>query len=156
MDSWQIFDDCIVLLSMLGPSTPARTQHSDLKSGRDDSQNQWHVFLDQLSLLCDYKPGGKTVASIAGEQITEGSKFWLATNASHYLKAKGHLKWILKELQDLVIDIRSNREDTQYRIFKESILFSHERVKNYSQRLCKLVQHSRELRRDDCTGKARA
>src|SRR5665213_3081881 len=133
-DTLQVFDESIVLLSMLSPSNRPRTQRSDLNSGANDSHAKWHVFLDHLAWLCDYKTGGKTVASIAAEKVVRGSKFWLASNANCVSLAVKHLKWVLRELQSLAINTDSNSEDTQNRIFAKSVTFSRERVEFYSQR----------------------
>ncbi|EME77599.1 uncharacterized protein MYCFIDRAFT_205233, partial [Pseudocercospora fijiensis CIRAD86] len=41
-------------------------------------QSDWHRFQDELALLCDPGNAGQTVCSIAVEQTSSASLFWIA------------------------------------------------------------------------------
>ena len=151
-DQIQDFDECVILLSMLGPSLSLQSQLSATDFKSREPQTKWHLFLDQLSWLCDYKTSGKTVASVAAESETSGTTFYLSSNSASVSKATKHLKWVLGEIKIFVAGPGANSEETQRRLFQRSVSFSRERVAFYSQKLQELVRSSRSLRQDSHAG----
>ena len=145
-------DEITVLLSMSGPSQQFRFERHHIVIDMNDLSARWHLFLDNLSWLCDYRPGGKTVASIAAEKTDAGSKFWLATNASGISMVKKHLNCVLQEVQSLATNPSTEVEDVRYRIFRRSITFSHQRIEFYSNTLCALTQQAHSLRETASAG----
>ena len=151
-DVIQEFNECIVLLSMLGPSISSQSQRSAIETDTQEPENRWHMFLDQLSWLCDYKTAGKTVASIAVTAEPSGTVFCLASNSDSVSTASKHLKWLLGEIQNFVPNASTDREETQRRIFQRCVSFSRERVESYSESLQTLIQSSRSLKKDNHGG----
>ena len=129
------FDEATVILSMLGPSKWSRPQHRNTETSTGQLDNRWHLFLDHLCWLCNYKTGGKTVVSITAEETLHGSKLWVASNAPCVSRITKHLKRMLQELQSFAMNADSSIEDTQRRVFRRFIVFSHERIAFYAEKL---------------------
>jgi hypothetical protein len=131
------FYEPLVLLDVLDPTRGKRNSRLSSDLGSDSSYNLWCRFLDQLSWMCDYKRGGDTVSAIAAEETTNGPTFWLAANKNSEKKAKPHLEWILGQLESLPGRVIKEVEEE---ILIRCIKFSENKVKNYSRKLCNLIQ----------------
>lgn len=53
-------------------------------------------YLDHISWICDYKPGGETVTAISIESIAEGNKYWQSTKEGSVEKSCAHLECLVK------------------------------------------------------------
>lgn len=134
------FSDYLCLLSLCGPTVPPSVQH------KGSTQSAWAQFLDELGWLCDYKPGGKTVAAVAAG--CEGSKirYWVANNNGCGLLVAKHLSWVLEKLQIVISDGKAAHE-VEVQIFKKCIGFSRKRVTEYANKLHLFIGFSKSLGR---------
>lgn len=128
----------VCLLSLCGP-TPTPSPQQD-----GDRDRAWTHFLDDLAWMCDYRPGGKSVTSVAAELRGSKTRFWMATNDTCGLMATKHLSWVLERLQTLSESI-DTRQQAETQIFEQSIKFSRTRVIQYAKILHKLIGYSKEL-----------
>ena len=147
------FDELIILLSLLVPMKLSRVHHREIEVCHD-THRQWHSFLDNLCWLCDFRSGGKTVASVGVEDTGRGSRFWLATNSENQSKAGKFLKRIIYELHNLATDPHETMSVIRGRIFKKAIKFAHRRVGDYGGKLCYFIQTSRVLLSSRSEGKS--
>lgn len=98
-------------------------------------RSEWQQFLDGISWLCDEKPGGKTVTSIAVSQAVRKSIFWIACNARTNDERTAYLRDILQDLRRLSEPSPPNIESIGTTIANKSIKRSFRRVANYLGRL---------------------
>jgi hypothetical protein len=75
------------------------------------------------------------VVSIAAEETLHGSKLWVVSNAPCVSRITKHLKWMLQELQSLAMNADSSIDDAQRRVLRRSIVFGHERIAFYAEKL---------------------
>jgi len=76
------FYEPLILLKILEPTQGRQNPQVQTESTAEEFRDVWGNFLDCLSWLCDYKPGGKTVASVAAQGEPKGPVFWLAAHNS--------------------------------------------------------------------------
>lgn len=124
-DVSKAFYEAVILISILRPSS----SHSKVL------RSSWHVFLDDLSWLCDTQSGGQTVTSIGAEQISHALRFWISANGRVKPRSLALLKWILLELQKLACNSELVAQDVETQIFNAAIYNSHEKVGDYFRRL---------------------
>jgi hypothetical protein len=132
------FYEPLVLLRILEPTRGSRKHEMPLESTDGSFQTRFHRFVDDLSWLCDYRTGGRTVSSIAVEDTPQGPIYWLAANESPDKKVKDHLERILQQLESLA----SSPEEAsvvELAITRQSVPFSREKVKHYVRQLGKAV-----------------
>nr|POE48928.1 hypothetical protein CFP56_39025 [Quercus suber] len=105
-------------------------------SGRSkNTKLVWHTFLDDLCWLCDTESGGSTTTSIAAEDISGMTQFWIVAKKRVKDKALAHLRMALSELQRLAFDSDVSGVEVGARIYEASIFISHEKVGDYIRRL---------------------
>jgi hypothetical protein len=136
------FYEPLVLLRILEPTRGSRKHDMPLESTDDSYQMSCHRFLDNLSLLCDYRTGGRTVSSIAVEETPQGPIFWLAANESPDKKLKDHLERILQQLESLVSSAQESSV-VELAIRRQSIQLSREKVKHYIRQLGKAMDQAK-------------
>lgn len=72
-DQTKLFYNCLVLVTALQTPTSQRNSSSHTDAG-------WRRFLNDLCWLCDTDTGGKTVVSLAVEQLQHRKlRIWLAS-----------------------------------------------------------------------------
>lgn len=98
-------------------------------------RSEWQQFLDGISWLCDEKPGGKTVTSIAVSQAVQNSIFWVACNARSNDERIAYLRDIFQDLRRLSEPSPPTPESIGTTIANKSIKRSFRRVTNYLGRL---------------------
>lgn len=146
-----VLGEYVALLSFLDPpTTPDTKTKSQIK--RPLSRTSGQKFLDHLSWLCDPLPRGRTVASIAVQGSSSGSNFWIASNNGSSRGVKKHLQWLLGRLRQLV-DGSETREVVCKEIFRKSVNFSRERVRNYLEQLKTIASHCLLLQETNERGK---
>ena len=99
-----------------------------------------HIFLDRLSWICDYEPGGDTVSAIALERNVVGVTAWLATSRKAVQKVETHLKYILECLQSTRTLSAGRLHDLAQEMCTVCIDFAHERVRRYTKLCCDYVK----------------
>jgi hypothetical protein len=132
------FYEPLVLLRILEPTRGLRRHEMPSESTDGSFQTHFHNFVDNLSWLCDYRTGGRTVSSIAVEETPQGPIYWLAANESPNKKVKDHLERTLQQLEGLA----SSPEEAsvvELAITRQSVQFSREKVKHYVRQLGKAV-----------------
>ena len=128
------FYEPLVLLRILDP-TRGKQASALMQSGASNLEETWHRFLDQLSWICDYEPGGDTVSSIAAQTTPDGPVFWLAANKDPALKALPHLLWVLEKLENSYEISPLEIEELEDEITTRCIEFGKNKVRNYGRRL---------------------
>jgi OTT_1508-like deaminase len=136
------FYEPLVLLRILEPTRGSRKHEMPLESSDESFKIRCHRFLDNLSWLCDYRTGGRTVSSIALEETPQGPIYWLAANQSPNKKVRDHLERILQQLESLASS-PEKASVVQLAIRRQSIQFSREKVKYYVCQLGKAVEHAK-------------
>ena len=114
------------------------------ESTDESIQSCCHRFLDNLSWLCDYRTGGRTVSSIGIEDTPQGPIYWLAANERPNEKVIVHLERILKQLESL----KSSQKAPsllELAIRQQSVQFSREKVKHYIRQLGKAVNDAKRI-----------
>ena len=79
-------------------------------------KDSWHIFLDSLSVLCDYKTGGESVTAIAAErnyQSKSNKTFWILVNGQQpesetASRASSHLTALLGSLHQITQGGKAN------------------------------------------------
>lgn len=114
------------------------TRGPQFKKKKDD----WHTFLDSLSILCDHKTGGETVTSVAAERdckIQGKTTFWILINGRRpmsetALRASDHLNGLMEKLHQIA---RSGQVDEQMMLesFHHSVRKAKDRANNYRKKL---------------------
>ncbi|KAK4496860.1 hypothetical protein PRZ48_011309 [Zasmidium cellare] len=100
----------------------------------NDGYKTWRRYLDNLSYLCDFKSGGKTVVSLYAQDAANDTVFWLATNhpgGETKNRMRNHLVFILNELSSTPRSI----DDPTQAIMQQSIKLSADKVKHYYNKL---------------------
>jgi len=124
-DIANLFYEAVILISILRPSS----SHSKVP------RSSWHIFLDDLSWLCDTQSGGQTVTSVAAEQISHAVRFWISANGRVKSRSLTHLKWILSELQKLACNSDLAAGDVEVQVLDAAVHSSHEKVGDYLRKL---------------------
>lgn len=124
-DITRSFYEALILFSILRPSSGHSKVH----------RSSWHVFLDDLSWLCDTQSGGKTVVSIGTEQTSQGLRFWISANGRVKPRSLAQLENTLSELRKLDGEPEPVAQAVEARIFDAAVYSSHERVKEYLKKL---------------------
>jgi hypothetical protein len=139
----ELFYKVLIVLQTLSPSAGiTKTLRSE-----------WEEFLDSLSWLCDEKPGGKTVTSIAISESTAGPIIWIACNDKSNDQRVVHLGNIFETLRQLDEHSASSRESVAAAVAKDCVNRSYRRVLNYSNRLESKLKELESMRAiDDDTG----
>lgn len=132
-------DESVVLLSMLGSRPSVQKSQRAVRSTLSETEDKWCCILDELSWLCDYRTGGKSVTSIAAQTTITGNIFWFATNKGLQMPIKQHLQWLLQTLRSYTTDSGRNAQETCRKLFRKSVVFSHRRVQFYQDRLSSLL-----------------
>lgn len=132
------FYEPLVLLRIVEPTRGSRKHEMPLESTDGSFQIRCHRFLDDLSWLCDYRTGGRTVSSIAVEETPQGPIYWLAANESPRKKVRDHLKRILQQLESLASPA-GEASAVELAICQQSIQFSRDKVRHYVRQLGKFV-----------------
>jgi hypothetical protein len=116
-------------------------------------RSEWEEFLDSLSWLCDEKPGGKTVTSIAVSESTTGPIIWIACNDKSNDQRVIHLENVFETLRRLDEHSASSRESIAAAVAKDCVNRSYRRVLNYSNRHESKLKELEPMRAiDDDTG----
>jgi hypothetical protein len=135
----ELFYKVLIVLQTLSPSAGiTKTLRSE-----------WEEFLDSLSWLCDEKPGGKTVTSIAVSGSTTGPIIWIACNDKSNDQRVVHLENIFETLRRLDEHSASNRESVAAAVAKDCVNRSYRRVLNYSNRLESKLKELESMRAID-------
>ena len=97
---WNRFYEPLILLSAYGKSQGKHVKFDEASSEQGFNGNNRILskkFLDELAYICDYSPGGDTVAAIA---IQDGPRliYWVAANTNQGSKVKPFLSEILQLL----------------------------------------------------------
>lgn len=129
-DNVRIFYDILALLVTLRPASGRRRP----------PKSNWRRFIDSLSWLSDHKTGGQTTVSIAIEKTTEGSRFWMASNATEHSRTFYHLSNILSRLASLRNMSTGSIQEMQEQIARSSIQFCRRKVHDYTKRLRVLIE----------------
>ena len=87
-------------------------------------------FLDELAYICDYSPGGDTVAAIA---IQDGPHliYWVAANTSQGSKVKPFLLNILELLAQVYNASDEHVSTLRRQISDRAMLFSAQKLRRY-------------------------
>lgn len=133
----------LILLGMLAPLHSKQISLGDLSEGRDPKEKMWHRYLDSLSRLADYRPGGKTVTSIVPEKTPNGPKYWIASNSDPEGKAYQHVRWVLSKLETAIAVPSSELQAFSDSISRRSIQHGWRKIREYRQRLAKVVEKAR-------------
>jgi hypothetical protein len=113
-------------------------------------RSEWEEFLDCLSWLCDEKPGGKTVTSIAISESTAGPIVWIACNDKSNDQRVVHLGKIFETLRQLDEQhSASSRESVAAAVAKDCVNRSYRRVLNYRNRLESKLKELESMRAID-------
>ena len=112
------------------------------------ARNKWHVFLDSLSMLCDFKPGGETVSSIGVEDASPGAVFWITVNArtnngTTSPRAASHLTYTIQALQEIAKSA-GKYDQLETEIFSSSVNLGKNKVANYRRKVLTLLTILRE------------
>jgi hypothetical protein len=134
------FYEPLVLLSILQPARGERAFNTDPTYNKTDPGRLWHKFLNQISWLCDYKRGGRTVSSVAVQATAPGPTYWLAANSNPVPKALPHLEWLLRELANLQALLPDQLQMVEDEIVTRCISFSAAKVKFYGRQLDKSIK----------------
>ena len=146
MEDVRDFYELLVLLRILGPCIGPRT-HGTLRTTNFDESlyTPLRRFLDRLSWVCDYDPGGDTVTSIAIEETADGSVFWLATTYKCVPEVRRHLTEIIELLRSAHCLSAKDLYDLELKICNKCIAFATRRVKHYSRLLVHLFERCRKV-----------
>lgn len=134
------FYERLVLLSILQPTRGERALNTDSTYSKTDPCRLWYKFLNQISWLCDYENGGKTVSSVAVQATAPGPTYWLAANSNPEPKALPHLEWLLRELVNLQALLPDQLQMVEDTIVTRCISLSASKVKFYSRRLDRSIK----------------
>ncbi|KAM0714658.1 hypothetical protein Q7P37_009956 [Cladosporium fusiforme] len=94
----------------------------------------WQRFLDDLCYLCDTKPGGKSVVSIAVSEISDHQYFFISANGG-LRRAAEQLNLVLGELHGIRQKSDHDIETTKQRLLDIGIRGSSMKVRNYVRKL---------------------
>lgn len=135
------FYEDLVLWSILSTSKAQRTGKKPLI---------WQRFLDDVCYLCDTKPGGKSVVSVAVSELGRCQNFFISANGA-LRKVAEQLDQILRELWRV-----KQMSDVDLEITKEALLEigvrdSAKKVRNYVREL-RLLIWSVEYQDSVCEG----
>lgn len=128
-------DESVVALSMLGSRPSVQKSQNAMRSSLSEVEHRWCCLLDELSWLCDYRTGGKSVTSIAAQTTVTGNIFWFANNKSLQLPVQRHLQWLLQVLQSHVAHRESNARETHWKLFQKSVVFNRRRIEHYHDKI---------------------
>jgi hypothetical protein len=112
-------------------------------------RSKWEEFLDSLSWLCDEKPGGKTVTSIAISDSTSSPIIWIACNDKSNDQRVVHLRHIFEILRRLDEHSASSHESVAAAVVRDCVNRSYRRVLNYSNRLESKLKELEPMRAAD-------
>lgn len=139
----ELFYKVLIVLQTLSPSAGIT----------ETPRSEWEEFLDSLSWLCDEKPGGKTVTSIAISESTSGPIIWIACNDKSNDQRVVHLENIFETMRRLDEHSASSRESVAAAVARDCVNRSYRRVLNYSNRLESKLKELKSMRAiDDDTG----
>lgn len=138
-------DENVITLSMLGTISEAQLSQGSARRKLSEVERKWCCLLDELSLLCDYRTGGKSVTSVAAQSRAKEIVFWFASNQETRSLIKRQLQWILLELQKVSLYRSIDSKAVLWRLFKKSVLFNRRRVESYWSRLDSLVQNAYQI-----------
>ena len=139
---WNRFYEPLVLLSAYGKS-----QGKGFKSDREwrfGAPDHGHgalcmKFLDELAYICDYAPGGDTVAAIAIEDGC-GPTYWVSANKNQAAKVKPFLNGVLSLLASAHGKGKLHDGKLEQQVTNQIISFSARRLRHYRHMLQKAVQ----------------
>lgn len=144
----QHLDGNVITLSMLGTIASARRSQNSVRSLLSEVEKKWCSLLDELSLLCDYKTGGKSVTSVAAQTTALGNVFWFASKQGTTFSIESQLRWILSQLQMVATCHETESQAIRRRLFKRCVAFNHRRVEFYWLQLHSLVQNAYQISTD--------
>ncbi len=130
---WNRFYEPLILLLAYGKSQGMRVK-SDEASFEEylDGSNKTlsKRFLDELAYICDYSPGGDTVAAIA---IQDGPHliYWVVANTSKGSKIKPFLSDILQLLGQVYNASEERVSTLEYQISDRAMVFSAQKLQRY-------------------------
>ena len=131
--------DSLFIQSFLQHSSGSDVAYVNTQDGRVHTRSLWQQFLDDLCFLCDSKPAGKSVVSIAVEQRRTGiATFWIATSPSHQWSAQRHLTEVLRLLARCSVK-HFDANQTAIDITRSSVERSRSRIQNYVKMLERIL-----------------
>jgi len=131
---WNRFYEPLILLLAYGKSQGKRVKTDETSSEEYlDGGNKKTLskkFLDELAYICDYSPGGDTVAAIA---IQDGPHliYWVAANTSKGSKVKPFLSDILQLLGQVYNASEERVSTLEYQISDRAMVFSAQKLQRY-------------------------
>jgi len=105
-------------------------------------KNVWHVFLDNLCILCDHKTGGLTVTAVAAERdldVKSRTTLWVFVNGQRArskiaLRVEDHLHSLIKLLSRTTRNEQGSQQ-LMLESFDDSVHKAKDRVNNYRKKL---------------------
>ena len=152
---WNRFYEPLVLLLAYGKSQGRHVKFHDTSSEVDlgsSSSSLCKRFLDELAYICDYSPGGDTVAAVA---IQDGPQviYRVAANSSQGSKVKPFLSSILELLSKVYEANEEQAIDLGRQISTRVMTFAAERLRRYKNQLeCAIDKCIRVLERQNTKG----
>ena len=112
------------------------------RSSAPHKRKSWQLFLDDLCLLCDSCPGGKTTTAIAVEQRVNKIIFLVANNSTKDKSIALHLRTLLN-LVKLAAEDTTRYCECANLVFEKAVKRSPRRVHNYMGRLLSAISSLR-------------
>jgi len=106
--------------------------------------NKWHIFLDNLCFLCDWRRAGKTVVSIGAQHTGGGINLRLSTRSGHREPATVHLRRAIASLRQSLELTDSGKRAIVRALALNTIERSEEKIRNYYNRLRSVLREVAE------------
>lgn len=130
--------DSLFLQSLLQHGSMSHTKDAFASDTTVNDRSEWQRFLDNLCVVCDSEPAGRSVVSIGVEASSSGAVFWVTTAKRHREDAERHLKESLRLLDECSLGVLDGNL-AMAEITRLSVERSQDRVANYVKRLDRLI-----------------
>lgn len=107
---------------------------------RVSKRTAWHMLLDDLCLLCDFRSGGSTTTAIAAEERADHTIFWVVSDPNRCEDLESHLSQMLELVKTAASDA-DRRDECKDLVFEHAVKRSARRVHNYVGRLSSAFRH---------------
>jgi len=138
----QVFQDFIEVAVLLNMINPGKLFGDSRPLGHDNeirTPEPWHRFKDEFAWLGDIRKGGGSVTAVAGVMMSGQRTLLLASNYGVKPKVSRHLRDVLQTLQSLARSGAESQSKAQRQILESSVDLSWDKIKNYSDRLSRLI-----------------
>lgn len=107
---------------------------------RVGERTAWHILLEDLCLLCDFRSGGSTTTAIAVEERDIHTIFWVVSDLSRREVLQSHLWQMLQLVKMAACDVE-RRDECGDLLFERAVQRSAGRIHNCVGRLWSAYQH---------------